>query len=111
VRWNNVNSSVEYVRRITTRSPVVAQRRALSPREQIEEALFMGLRLSEGVSTAAVREAYGTDVWATWGSRLERYVEAGLLVHENERLRLTRQGMLLSNEVMSAFLEGGSTVK
>jgi oxygen-independent coproporphyrinogen-3 oxidase len=111
VRWNNVNSPVEYVRRITTRSPVVAQRRALSPREQIEEALFMGLRLSEGVSTAAVREAYGTDVWATWGSRLERYVEAGLLVHENERLRLTRQGMLLSNEVMSAFLEGGSTVK
>lgn len=111
VRWNNVASTVDYVRRIESRSPAVADRRVLSPREQAEEALFMGLRLTDGVSTAAVRDAYGVDAWARWGSRLERYLEAGLLVHENERLRLTRQGMLLSNEVMSAFLEGSSTVK
>lgn len=111
VRWNNVASTAEYIRRIQSGASPVADRRVLSAREQVEEALFMGLRLVEGISTKGLREAYGIDAWGTWGSRLADYVEAGLLVHEEERLRLTRQGMLLSNEVMSAFLERGSTVK
>lgn len=111
VRWNNVASTVEYLRLIEAGLPVVASRRPLSPREQVEEALFMGLRLNEGVSTARLRADYGIDVWETWGERLGPYVEAGLLRHAEDRLRLTREGMLLSNEVMSAFLEGTSTVK
>lgn len=111
VRWNNVASTVEYLRRIESGAPAIAERRVLSPREQVEEALFMGLRLVEGVSLARIRDEYGIDVWATWGPRLTQYLEAGLLVHEGDRLRLTRDGMLLSNEVMTAFLEAGSTVK
>jgi oxygen-independent coproporphyrinogen III oxidase len=111
VRWNNVSSTVEYLERISSGRSLVAERRPLSPRQQLEEALFMGLRLVDGVSTAGLRATYGIDVWATWGRGLERYVDAGLLVHQGGSLRLTREGMLLSNEVLTAFLEGGSTVK
>ena len=71
----------------------------------------MGLRLSEGVSVAALREAHGVDIWATFGERLEPAVAAGLLVHEDGRLRLTRPGMLMANEVMGAFLPADSTVE
>ena len=111
VRWNNVAATVEYVQRMEAGEPVAAGRRALTPREQVEEALFMGLRLNEGVSTRRLQREYGIDAWATWGSRLQRYVDAGLLVRDPTCLRLTRQGMLLSNEVMTAFLEDSSTVK
>ncbi len=111
VRWNNVASTVEYLACIESGTSPVAGRRPLLPREQVEEALFMGLRLLDGVSTARIRDEYGIDVWETWGRELEPYVDAGLLVHAGGRLRLTREGMLLSNEVMTAFLEGGSTVK
>ncbi len=71
----------------------------------------MGLRLVAGVRLDVIDDTYGVDVWRTWGDTLAPYVETGLLVHADNRLRLTREGMLLANEVMSAFLETGSTVK
>ena len=71
----------------------------------------MELRLSAGVRLQRIRDVYGVDVWAEWGTRLERFVEAGLLPHDGLRLRLTRAGMLLANDVMSTFLEAGSTVE
>ncbi len=71
----------------------------------------MELRLAEGVRLDRIREVYGVDVWRTWGDRLARFVEAGLLLHDAGRLRLTRNGMLLANDVMTTFLEAGSTVK
>jgi oxygen-independent coproporphyrinogen-3 oxidase len=111
VRWNNVSSTGEYLHRIESGRSALAERRELRPRQQVEEALFMGLRLAEGGATRRIHDEYGIDVWATWGPSLEPYVDAGLLVHAGGRLRLTREGMLLSNEVMTAFLEASSTVK
>jgi oxygen-independent coproporphyrinogen III oxidase len=110
-RWNNVAGTAEYVTRLEHDASPVAARRVLSPREQVEEALFMELRLADGVRVGRIRQAYGVDVWAEWGHRLAGFVEVGLLRYDGERLRLTRKGMLLANEVMSAFLEPGSTVK
>jgi len=111
VRWNNVSSTSEYSDRVEGGLDVVAGRRPLSPRERLEESLFMGLRLVEGISLDGMRAAHGVDVMATYGRRLEPAIEAGLLVLGAGRLRLSRQGMLLANEVMTAFLEDSSTVK
>lgn len=111
VRWNNVPGTSDYVSRIDRRDSPVAARRSLSGREQLEEALFMELRLAEGVRLDRIRDRYGVDVWTEWGSRLAPFVEAGLVEHEPRRLRLTRSGMLLANSVMSTFLEAGSTLK
>jgi oxygen-independent coproporphyrinogen III oxidase len=111
VRWNNVTSTADYVARVTRGTSPVAGRRQLTPREQLEEALFMELRLSAGIRLDRVRARYGVDVWEEWGSRLAVFVDAGLLEHDNACLRLTRRGMLLANDVMSTFLEGSSTVK
>jgi len=86
-------------------------RQPIAFRERLEEALFMELRLADGVGLRRIRDVYGVDPWREWGSRLARFVDAGLLEHAGDRLRLTRDGMLLANEVMSTFLEAGSTVK
>ncbi|HEY3384294.1 MAG TPA: radical SAM family heme chaperone HemW [Vicinamibacterales bacterium] len=111
VRWNNVSSTTEYIRRLDEGRSPVAGRRILTPREQLEEALFMEIRLADGVQLERVRQRYGVDVWREWGARLAPFAESGLLEHDHVRLRLTRQGMLLANEIMSTFLEAGSTVK
>ena len=44
------------------------------------------------------------DVWSRWGPELAPFVEAGLLVRTSDRLRLTRSGTLLANEVMQVFV-------
>jgi coproporphyrinogen III oxidase-like Fe-S oxidoreductase len=43
-------------------------------------------------------------VWARWGGELAPFVADGILVRERHRLRLTRDGMLLANEVMRVFV-------
>jgi oxygen-independent coproporphyrinogen-3 oxidase len=83
----------------------------LSRRDQLEEALFMALRLADGVEFDRIRTRYGVDVWREWGERLAPFEEAGLIQRDARRLRLTRQGMLLASSVMTTFLEAGSTVK
>jgi oxygen-independent coproporphyrinogen-3 oxidase len=104
VRWKNVSSTDDYVRRIRETEPTGVDVRVLSPEERLGDALFTGLRLNDGVDLRIVGERYGIDVWGRYGSALERFVDAGWLVHEASRLRLTRKGMLLAHDVMAVFV-------
>jgi oxygen-independent coproporphyrinogen III oxidase len=110
-RWNNTENASDYVARMEGGASPVSVRRRLSRREQLEEALFMALRLSDGVSYDRVRARYGVDVWQEWGERLAPFEERGLIERDDRRLYLTREGMLLASSVMTTFLEAGSTVK
>ncbi len=104
VRWRNVSATEDYVRRIASGSDVVSERRVLTPASMVEEALFMGLRLSDGVDLAAIDARYGVETWERYGAALEPHLAAGLVHREGSRLQLTRQGMLLSHEVMAVFV-------
>jgi oxygen-independent coproporphyrinogen III oxidase len=103
-RWKNVASTDDYVARLgRSESPAIDVRR-LPTAERLGDALFTGLRLVDGVDLLSMRARYGVDVWARYGSELERFVDGGWLVHERDRLRLTRRGMLLAHEVMAVFV-------
>jgi oxygen-independent coproporphyrinogen-3 oxidase len=62
------------------------------------------LRLAEGVDVAALDARYDADIRARYGPALERPAAAGLLAWDESRLRLTRRGMLLANEILSIFV-------
>jgi len=104
VRWKNVAATEEYVRRVAAGEPLAVERRELSDAERVEEALFTGLRLAEGLDLDAIRARYGVDVWRTYGSALQPFAAEGLLDCEAGRLRLTRRGMLLANEILQVFV-------
>lgn len=111
-RWRNVTATMDYIARVSDGQSVVAERRVMTDEERLEDALFTGLRLCEGLDLAAFARRYGADSWARYGGELQRFVDAGVLVHEpHRRLALTRSGMLLANEVMMVFLDTDSTVK
>jgi oxygen-independent coproporphyrinogen-3 oxidase len=104
-RWRIISSTTDYVGRISEGAEVTVDRRALGAVERLEEALFMGLRLAEGLDLESLRLRHSVDIWTRYGRDLERYVGAGLLVHEpGRRLALTRAGMLLANDVMTVFI-------
>ena len=109
VRWKNLSSTEEYVSALARGARLVTDERRLSNEERLEEALFTGLRLTEGVSLAAIRKRYGVDVWAKYGGDLQPFAEEGLLVYDGGSLRLTRRGMLLAHEIMTVFIS--STVR
>lgn len=104
VRSKNVSSAEEYVARIQNGRSAVADERRLSETERLGDALFTGLRLAEGLDLDVMRARYDVDVWARFGAELEPFVDAGCLLHEGSRLRLTRHGMLVANDVMAVFV-------
>ena len=64
----------------------------------------MGLRLVKGIDLALIESRYKTDVWRLYGNELRPFVDQGLLIYDDDHLRLTRPGMLLANEVMAVFI-------
>jgi oxygen-independent coproporphyrinogen-3 oxidase len=104
VREKNIAATEDYVSAVTAGGPMATERRVLSVQERFEDAVFTGLRLTDGVRVEAVRSRYGIDVWERYGEELRPFVEQGLLIYDGGALRLTRAGMLLANEVMTVFI-------
>jgi oxygen-independent coproporphyrinogen-3 oxidase len=104
VRWKNVSSTAEYVSAATGGGQLVAERHPLSSQQQLEDALFTGLRLARGIDLETLKSRYGVDVWARWGGELRLFLDEGLLIYDGGSLRLTRAGMLLAHEVMAVFI-------
>jgi oxygen-independent coproporphyrinogen-3 oxidase len=104
VRAKNVAGTDDYIARIGTGESAVIEARRMSPEERLGDALFTGLRLTDGVNLDAIRDRYGVDVWERHSLGLADFIEAGLLRHEGARLWLTRRGMLLAHEVMAVFV-------
>ena len=76
----------------------------MSQTERLEDALFTGLRLTRGVDIEAVGCRYGADVWQRFSEALKPFLDEGLLRRDGPSLRLSREGMLVANEVMQIFV-------
>jgi oxygen-independent coproporphyrinogen-3 oxidase len=72
--------------------------------EAFEESLFLGLRLNEGVDLNTLRGQFGESLLQDAMPALIEVRDAGLLELNTERIRLTPQGRLVSNEVFSRLL-------
>jgi oxygen-independent coproporphyrinogen-3 oxidase len=99
-----VSATEEYIDHVRRGEPIAVDARRLTEAERLGDALFMGLRLADGVDERAIERRYGVDVWQRYGSDLAPHVEAGLLIRQDRRMRLTRRGMLLAHEVMAVFV-------
>lgn len=69
-----------------------------------EESLFLGLRLIEGVGLNGLQEEFGDELVASVMPGIREAREAGLLLMDEDRIRLTARGRMASNEVFSRLL-------
>ena len=104
VRWKNVSATEEYISAVSGGRHPGCERRVLSAEERLEEVLFMGLRLKTGVDLNAIKDSHGVDVWSRFGEDLQPFVDAGVLNYDGRSARMTREGMLVANEVMAIFI-------
>ena len=76
----------------------------LTRQEQMEEFMFLGLRLRSGISKAEFAKRFGIPIEEIYGDVIRRYKELALLQEENGRIFLSRHGIHVSNTVMADFL-------
>ncbi len=92
---NDDQSDHEFPRTPATAEAVVVDRAA-----EIAETLIMGLRLTqEGIPRAGFRERFGVDLLDLHGDVIQKYAAYDLVTFDDERVRLTDKGRLLSNVV------------
>jgi oxygen-independent coproporphyrinogen-3 oxidase len=73
--------------------------------EAFEESIFLGLRLSDGVDVAALRERFGDARVMACKPDVHDMVEGGLMESHDGRWRLTLRGRMVSSEVFGRLLE------
>jgi oxygen-independent coproporphyrinogen-3 oxidase len=103
-RWHNVSGTEDYVARVAAGQPVEQRCYERTAKEQAEETLFTGLRLSVGIDREVFSKRHGFDPWEVHGERLAEYVDGGFMWSLDARFGLTRQGMLVANDVLSLFV-------
>ena len=81
-----------------------AVQEALTIKEQMEEELFLGLRKKSGVNTVTFNRKFNQDFDAIYGETVAKLIEKHLLSRNEETIFMTRQGLMLGNDVFEAFL-------
>jgi oxygen-independent coproporphyrinogen III oxidase len=108
VRYSTILSPQRYVKLLQEDTdiyafpytPVTDQATIVSREAEISETLIMGLRLTQvGIRRPTFRHRFGVDLLDLHGDTIAHYERHGLLYVDDERVRITRQGRLLSNLV------------
>jgi oxygen-independent coproporphyrinogen-3 oxidase len=75
--------------------------------QALEECFFLGLRMNRGVDLRETTATFGEGAVAPFQETVRELTAVGLLERHENRIRLTSQGRLLSNEVFERFLGAG----
>lgn len=78
----------------------------LRRKDEMEEFMFLGLRKINGVSEYDFYKSFRVSMDEIYKESIENLIKEGLLVREEDRIRLTDQGIDLSNYALSQFLLG-----
>ena len=70
----------------------------------MEEFMFLGLRLSEGISKTKFFEVFGQDFDFTYGAVTGKLKAEGTIEIDGDTVRLTDLGVDISNRVLAEFL-------
>lgn len=109
-RYSNIRNISDYISRIKEGAEVREEFQKLSVREQMEEFMFLGLRLTEGVSLKEFEDTFGRTIEEVYPGLTEKLEKQGLLLSQREengrrkRIYLSEFGLDVSNMVMAEFL-------
>jgi oxygen-independent coproporphyrinogen-3 oxidase len=103
-RWSNTRNIHEYLQRVENDESPVAERLELDADDLQSEAIFLQLRLQDGVDLHAHQTQFGVNVQERYQDELTRLREAGLIEFHHDHLKISRAGKVLANEVFQAFV-------
>ena len=103
-RFSNTSDMKEYLEDSGHPGRLRRDRQKLSEKDRMEEFMFLGLRMTAGISEKDFLDTFGREIHAVYGPVIRKYVEGGFLGEEKGRLYLTRKGISVSNPILADFL-------
>ena len=100
IRYSNNYSLKEYLRFQTQN----ADEQKLTEQEKLEEEIFLGFRKESGINTTKILEKFGIDFEDKYNNLLKKFIPK-YIEKTPSGYKLTLEGVLLSNNILSEFLE------
>jgi len=100
VRYANSTNFEEYIENPLQKF----EEKKLTTKEILEEAIFLGLRLRKGLNIPKFKQVYAINLLERYGDIIKKYTAQDLMEFDGETLKLTAQGVLLSNFILADFL-------
>lgn len=104
MRFSNTHQMQEYLKESRNSDQIRKDVTVLSRNERIEEFMFLGLRMTEGISEKKFEENFDVRLMDVYGDILQKYEETGFMEHIETKWRLTRKGIHVSNHILADFL-------
>lgn len=76
----------------------------ISQKEAMEEFMFLGLRIIEGIKKSQFKEEFNISIEDVYASVIEQSIKEGVIEENDGRIFLTDYGLDVSNYVMARFL-------
>lgn len=100
VRFSDTDSMEEY----NNHHFESGKKEILTKEDMMSEFMFLGLRKTEGVSKKAFFDRFGEDMTSVFQKPIERFLKMGFLLEENGKIRLSREAVSVSNQIMCEFI-------
>lgn len=104
IRYSNAGPLKKYMEPLDQGMRPVLNSHEVPLKEQMEEEMFLGLRKTAGVSLEHFHQKFGVEMESVYGDILNKEIASENLVIENNRVKLTRQGRFIGNNVFEQFL-------
>lgn len=118
IRWKNTSDLKKYMKNTDGRDgsggkgairestgALKEEVQTLTLQEQMEETMFLGLRMNQGVSKREFEMLYGVGMEMLYGAWIHKMTAEELLL-DGDRIYLSERGRDLANYVMAGFLQG-----
>ena len=104
VRYSNIGPIAKYMEKTNSGERPLQNSHVVTDIEAMEEEMFLGLRLSEGVSATVFQTKFGKSLEEVYGKNLESLIQSGLVERSGDKYKLTKIGVFRGNEVFQQFL-------
>lgn len=98
IRYKNQYKLQDYIYNPLKKSEEIS----LSQKENMENEIFLALRLKEGLNIITFNKKYNIDFDKKYKNIIEKY--KNFINYDNKSISLTEEGILISNEIMSEFI-------
>lgn len=104
IRYYNVENILSYIECIEKDSAAIFEKTELSIEEQIEEEFYLGLQMLNGINLSKIDKKYDVDTYKIYENIINKHLQEGSLIFENNILKLNRKSLLNTTEILSDFL-------
>jgi oxygen-independent coproporphyrinogen III oxidase len=100
----NHRGTLEYIRRIENHHSAVDEFERLTPEQMVRERFVFGMRQLAGVNWGALKSETELAVGQSMEIAIEKHVAAGWMIRDGDQIRLSREGLFISDALWSEYL-------